>query len=59
MANETKPADGRGILAGHQIEALTAAGAIAAPPYAAGQVQPASLDLRIGARAWRMRAPSD
>lgn len=45
-----------GILAGHQIEALSAAGAIRAAPFAPGQVQPASLDLRLGRRAFRMRA---
>ncbi len=56
MLSETKPADGRGILAGHQIEALAAAGAVRAPAFAGGQVQPASLDLRIGLRAWRLRA---
>ncbi len=48
---------GQGILAAHQIEAMTAAGLIRpAQPYATGQVQPASLDLRLGTRAWRMRA---
>jgi dCTP deaminase len=48
---------GQGILAAHQIDAMTAAGLIRpAQPYAAGQVQPASLDLRLGTRAWRMRA---
>ena len=46
-----------GILADHQIEALAQAGAISADhAFAAGQVQPASLDLRLGARVWRMRA---
>jgi dCTP deaminase len=55
-SDDRKAAENRGILAGHQIEALAAAGAIAAPPFAPGQVQPASLDLRLGARAWRMRA---
>ncbi len=47
---------GRGILSARQIEALAAAGHIDAPPFAEGQVQPASLDLRLGSRAWRMRA---
>ena len=48
MSNAAEPAwlSGRGILAARQIEALAAA----------GQVQPASLDLRLGRRAWRMRA---
>ena len=45
-----------GILPDHLIEALAQAGGIAAPDLAPGQVQPASLDLRLGARAWRMRA---
>ena len=56
MANETRSDEGRGILADRQIEALAAAGAILSPPFAEGQAQPASLDLRIGARAWRLRA---
>jgi dCTP deaminase len=48
---------GSGILAAHQIEALAAAGAIRHDrPFAVGQVQPASLDLRLGARAYRVRA---
>ena len=39
------------------IEALIESGAIAADiPFAPTQVQPASLDLRLGARAWRVRA---
>ena len=46
-----------GILPCQSIEALIAEGAIAAAaPFAADQVQPASLDLRLGARAWRVRA---
>jgi dCTP deaminase len=46
-----------GILPGHEIEALVAKGAIAAArPLVEGQIQPASLDLRLGARAWRVRA---
>ena len=48
-----------GLLAGHQIAALAEAGGIAsANPFAASPhlVQPASLDLRLGARAWRVRA---
>lgn len=48
---------GRGILAAHQIAALAEAGAIHNElPFATGQLQPASLDLRLGKRAWRMRA---
>jgi dCTP deaminase len=46
-----------GILPCQSIEALIADGAIgAASPFANDQVQPASLDLRLGARAWRVRA---
>ena len=45
-----------GVLASQQIERLLATGAIAAPPCVAGQVQPASLDLRLGDRAYRVRA---
>ena len=46
-----------GILPCQEIEALVANGAItAATPFAADQVQPASLDLRLGGRAWRVRA---
>jgi dCTP deaminase len=46
-----------GILPCQAIEALIAGGAIAAPhPFTEDQVQPASLDLRLGGRAWRVRA---
>ena len=46
-----------GILPCQSIEALIAAGGLtAAQPFAADQVQPASLDLRLGERAWRVRA---
>jgi dCTP deaminase len=39
------------------IEALIAEGAVSADsPFLADQVQPASLDLRLGAVAWRVRA---
>ena len=49
--------DPQGILPCQAIEALAAQGAIAAAtPLAAGQVQPASLDLRLAARCWRVRA---
>ncbi len=51
---DTGPA---GILPCQSIEALIASGAIqAASPFAPDQVQPASLDLRLGARVWRVRA---
>jgi dCTP deaminase len=46
-----------GILPYQAIEQLVARGAIAAEtPIAAIQVQPASLDLRLGGRVWRVRA---
>lgn len=46
-----------GILPCQAIEALIASGAIAsATPFDADQVQPASLDLRLGGQAWRVRA---
>ena len=46
-----------GILPGQAIAALAEAGAIIAEhPFAPDQIQPASLDLRLGTRAWRVRA---
>ena len=46
-----------GILPSQQIEALIAARAITTiAKFDPEQVQPASLDLRLGARAWRVRA---
>jgi dCTP deaminase len=46
-----------GVLADHQITAMIAAGQItAAAPVADGQIQPASLDLRLGNKAYRVRA---
>lgn len=54
MTGAVKP---QGILPAHAIEALAQQGAIAADqPFASGQIQPASLDLRLGRRAWRLRA---
>jgi dCTP deaminase len=48
---------GQGILPSQAIGALIETGAIAAgKPVLPGQVQPASLDLRLGARAFRVRA---
>ena len=45
-----------GILPAQAIAALTRAGGIGpAEPYAADQIQPASLDLRLGQRAYRVR----
>jgi dCTP deaminase len=47
----------RGILPDRMIAALAQDGAIAAAkPFAADQIQPASLDLRLGAIAYRVRA---
>lgn len=45
-----------GVLASQQIEAMLSGGAIIAPPRVSGQVQPASLDLRLGHVAYRVRA---
>jgi dCTP deaminase len=46
-----------GIFSARLIERLAGVGAIAtAQPFDPDQVQPASLDLRLGERAWRVRA---
>ncbi|UYV39327.1 2'-deoxycytidine 5'-triphosphate deaminase [Rhodobacteraceae bacterium D3-12] len=46
-----------GVLASQQIEAMIETGALSASPkILPEQVQPASLDLRLGTRAWRVRA---
>ena len=46
-----------GILADHEIRALFGQSRLtAARPLDADQIQPASLDLRLGERAWRVRA---
>ena len=46
-----------GILPCQSLDALIAQGAIASESaFDADQVQPASLDLRLGGRAWRVRA---
>jgi dCTP deaminase len=46
-----------GILPCQSLDDLIAQGAITSEsPFDADQVQPASLDLRLGARAWRVRA---
>jgi dCTP deaminase len=49
---------GSGILPSHVLERLIAAGReiIPAEPPVPGQIQPASIDLRLGAKAWRVRA---
>ena len=52
-----KPLRKTGILPDQDIAALFSAGALAAPrPLDADQIQPASLDLRLGAKAFRTRA---
>lgn len=46
-----------GIFSDTMIEDLVQTGSIVVPqPLAKGQIQPASLDLRLGKRCWRMRA---
>ncbi len=46
-----------GIFSDRMIADLAAAGAINFDrPLTEGQIQPASLDLRLGKRCWRMRA---
>ena len=46
-----------GILADHHISALFESGALKSTrPLDADQIQPASLDLRLGAKAYRVRA---
>jgi dCTP deaminase len=46
-----------GVIPSQGLRALAAEGRIAADaPFAPGQIQPASLDLRLGRRAWRVRA---
>lgn len=53
----TLPPDARGIFPDRMIVAMTEAGLIRpAVPFIAGQVQPASLDLRLGDVAYRVRA---
>ena len=48
---------GEGVIPSQGLEAMIAAGEIAAEPdVEAAQIQPASLDLRLGRRAWRVRA---
>jgi len=48
---------GQGVLADHQINAMIDSGAITLDrPADQDQVQPASLDLRLGHKAWRVRA---
>ncbi len=57
MTATPPPALKDGIQPAQAVHALTVSGAIApATPFAPDQVQPASLDLRLGGRAWRVRA---
>jgi dCTP deaminase len=52
-----RPRGAQGVLPDHAIRALIASGGIAADaPYDDDQVQPASLDLRLGHIAYRVRA---
>ncbi|MGA0600012.1 2'-deoxycytidine 5'-triphosphate deaminase [Caulobacter sp. KR2-114] len=54
---QSSAAAGAGILPCQSIEDLVAQAAISTQtPWDADQVQPASLDLRLGARVWRVRA---
>lgn len=51
------PADADGILPDHMIAALAEAGGIrSSTPFVDDQIQPASLDLRLGGIAYRVRA---
>ena len=57
MSRDTKIAETDGILPAQAIRALADAGGIRpSEPFGPGQVQPASVDLRLGARAHRVRA---
>lgn len=57
MANQTIPATGQGILPSQNILEMSKAGLIVlAEPLVKGQIQPASLDLRLGAKVHRVRA---
>jgi dCTP deaminase len=48
---------GQGVLVDDSLRALVQAGAIIpGVPLLDGQIQPASMDLRLGARAWRVQA---
>ena len=54
---ETQGLRQTGILPDTEIAALFQSGALATPrPLDADQIQPASLDLRLGEKAWRVRA---
>ena len=49
-------ADPPGVLPAQEIRAMIARGAIAGERVDPAQIQPASLDLRLGRRGWRVRA---
>ena len=52
-----RPQGRSGILPAHEIQALIDRGALqASEPFVEGQIQPASLDLRLGRTAYRVRA---
>ena len=54
------PPDANGILPDRMIAAMTDAGLILPEyPFVESQIQPASLDLRLGNIAYRVRASSD
>ena len=54
---ETRRLRQTGILPDTEIAALFQSGALATPrPLDDDQIQPASLDLRLGEKAWRVRA---
>jgi dCTP deaminase len=56
-ASMSNLAHATGVIPSQDLRAMIAAGQItAALPVTDAQVQPASLDLRLGARAWRVRA---
>ncbi|MEO1040090.1 MAG: 2'-deoxycytidine 5'-triphosphate deaminase [Pseudomonadota bacterium] len=53
----TEASESAGILPDRALKALTQAGALSAStPIEDDQIQPASLDLRLGGRVWRLRA---
>ena len=57
MPQDIDDASKTGVLPIQDLRGMIALGAISAPGgVQAGQVQPASLDLRLGTHAWRMRA---
>ena len=57
VEEETGFRDGSGVLSYQGLKALARAGEILAPAeFDPDQIQPASIDLRLGRRAWRVRA---